>query len=81
MSWRSSAVNFSARAFPPRRPPSLPRATAAGFFSGANPTRSDTRAKYALLATLYSVDVLTGGLKETFDFDPEELVRSGMTPG
>ena len=31
--FRSSAVSFSARALPPLRPPSRPRATAAGFFS------------------------------------------------
>jgi hypothetical protein len=34
ISFRSSAVSFSALALPPFNPPSLPSDTAAGFFSG-----------------------------------------------
>ena len=33
ISFRRSGLSFAALAFPPFNPPSLPRATAAGFFS------------------------------------------------
>jgi hypothetical protein len=37
ISERSSGESFVARALPPTAPPALPRATAAGLFSGSGP--------------------------------------------
>jgi len=63
---RSSGVSFAARAFPPLAPPSFPKATAAGFFSGPFGAGSGAASPVAMSTTILASWFGSRGMLERF---------------